>query len=97
MTGRLRESYATLEQRVEDRTRELTESLEQQTATAEILRVISSSPTDVQPVLAAVAESASQLCGAADALIHRVDGDMMRRVAHFGSVPIVPTRVTSVR
>ena len=90
MTGRLRESYATLEQRVEDRTRELTESLEQQTATAEILRVISSSPTDVQPVLAAVAESASQLCGAADALIHRVDGDVMRRVAHFGSVPIVP-------
>ncbi|HET9539693.1 MAG TPA: cache domain-containing protein, partial [Candidatus Limnocylindria bacterium] len=90
MTGRLRESYATLEQRVEDRTRELTESLEQQTATAEILRVISSSPTDVQPVLAAVAESASQLCGAADALIHRVDGNVMRRVAHFGSVPIVP-------
>jgi signal transduction histidine kinase len=90
MTGRLRESYATLEQRVEDRTRELTESLEQQTATAEILRVISSSPTDVQPVLAAVAESASQLCGAADALIHRVDGNVMRRVAHFGSVPIIP-------
>ena len=90
MTGRLRESYATLEQRVEDRTRELSESLEQQTATAEILRVISSSPTDVQPVLAAVAESASQLCGAADVLIHRVEGDMMRRVAHFGSVPVAP-------
>jgi signal transduction histidine kinase len=90
MTGRLRESYATLEQRVEDRTRELTESLEQQTATGEILRVISSSPTDVQPVLTAVAESASQLCGAADALIHRIEGDVMRRVAHFGSVPVVP-------
>jgi len=91
MTSRLRESYATLEQRVEDRTRELTESLEQQTATAEILRVISSSPTDVQPVLAAVAESASQLCGAADVIIHRVEGDMMRRVAHFGSVPVAPS------
>jgi signal transduction histidine kinase len=90
MTGRLRESYATLEQRVEDRTRELTESLEQQTATGEILRVISSSPTDVQPVLTAVAESASQLCGAADALIHRIEGDVMRRVAHFGSVPVTP-------
>ena len=91
MTSRLRESYATLEQRVEDRTRELTESLEQQTATAEILRVISSSPTDVQPVLAAVAESASQLCGAADVIIHQVEGDMMRRVAHFGSVPVAPS------
>ena len=83
MTVRLRESYATLEQRVEDRTRELTESLEQQTATAEILRVISSSPTDVQPVLAAVAESASQLCGAADALIHRVDGNVMLSLIHI--------------
>ena len=77
---------------MEERTRELTESLEQQTATAEILRVISSSPTDVQPVLAAVAESASQLCGAADVIIHRVEGDMMRRVAHFGSVPVAPGR-----
>ena len=91
MTSRLRESYATLEQRVEDRTRELTESLEQQTATGEILRVISSSPTNVQPVLAAVAESASRLCGAADALIHRLEGDMIRRVAHFGSIPAPPS------
>jgi signal transduction histidine kinase len=88
MTSRLRESYATLEQRVEDRTRELTESLEQQTATGEILRVISSSPTNVQPVLAAVAESASRLCGAADVLIHQVEGDVIRRVAHFGSIPV---------
>ncbi len=89
MTSRLRESYVTLEQKVEDRTRELSESLEQQTATAEILRVISSSPTDVQPVLHAVAENAARVCGATDALIMQVEGNQMRRVAHFGPVPLV--------
>ena len=50
MTVQLQESYTNLEQKVEDRTKELTESLAQQTATSEILGVIASSPTDVQPV-----------------------------------------------
>ena len=87
MTARLRESYATLEQKVEDRTREVREALEQQTATAEILKVISSSPTDVQPVLDAVTVSAARLCGASDAMIMRVEQGVMRRVAHHGSIP----------
>jgi signal transduction histidine kinase len=82
----LEESYATLEQRVVDRTRELTESLEQQTATAEVLRVISQSPTDVQPVLKAVVEAACQFCGATDALIVLRDRADAVIAAHDGSL-----------
>jgi signal transduction histidine kinase len=81
MTGRLRESYANLEQKVEDRTRELSEALDQQTATAEILRVISSSPTDIQPVMTAVAEAAARLTDASRALIGRVEGESFRWLA----------------
>ncbi len=93
MTAQLQESYTGLERKVEERTRELTEALEQQTTTAEILGVISSSPTDVQPVLDAVAESAARLCGAIDSVIVRVDGGQIRRVAHFGEVPsLAPER-----
>jgi len=87
MTSQLQESYVNLEQKVEDRTRELTESLEQQTATSEILRVIAGSPTDVQPVLDVVAERAARLCEAEDAIIFRVAGDHHQRVAKFGSIP----------
>jgi signal transduction histidine kinase/HAMP domain-containing protein len=86
MTSQLQESYVNLEQKVEDRTRELTESLEQQTATSEILGVIASSPTDIKPVLDAVAGSAAQLCNATDAQIWLVEGDKVRRAAAHGSI-----------
>ena len=66
---------------------ELTESLEQQTATSEILGVIASSPTDIQPVLDAVAENAARLCDAIDAQIIRVEGDFVRAAASYGSMP----------
>jgi len=66
---------------------ELKESLEQQTATSEILGVIASSPNDIQPVLDVVAENAARLCDATDAVIHRIDGDKLRTVANYGPLP----------
>ena len=75
---------------LEARNHELTDSLTQQTATAEILRVISGSPTDIQPVLDVVAESAARLCEAFDTSIFRVDGDQLRLAAHHGPIPYGP-------
>jgi signal transduction histidine kinase/putative methionine-R-sulfoxide reductase with GAF domain len=81
---------ARLFEELERRNRELNEALEQQTATAEILRVIASSPTDLQPVLDAVAEGAARLCDARDAVIRRLDDDVLTRVAVYGPVPPGP-------
>jgi two-component system NtrC family sensor kinase len=69
---------------------ETKEALERETATSEILRVISSSPTDVQPVFAAVLRSAARLCDALDASIFQVEGDGLRLVAHGGPIPSHP-------
>src|SRR5262249_13731089 len=66
---------------------ETKEALEQQTATADILRVIASSPTDLQPVMDVVAESASRFCGAANAAIFRLEGESLRLVAAHGPMP----------
>ena len=88
MTGKLRESYAGLERKVDERTRELKNSLEQQTAISEILRVISSSPTDVQPVLQAVAERAAHLCGAPYARVMVIDGEMLVPRADYSTEPV---------
>ena len=69
---------------LEERTRELIEAREEQAATSEILRIISQSPTDPQSVFDAIARSVARLCDSYDVMVLRVDGDMLRLVAHFG-------------
>ena len=71
---------------LQEKNRALAESLEQQTATAEILRVISASPTDLTPVLNALVESAARFCGSGDASLFRLDGDTLRQDANHGPV-----------
>ena len=84
MTARLQESYAGLERKVEERTKELTESLEQQTATGRVLSVIASSPTNLQPVLDTVIENAVRLAGANQGHIRQFDGERLQMVASHG-------------
>ncbi|MBN1453428.1 MAG: GAF domain-containing protein [Anaerolineales bacterium] len=62
---------------------DITETLEQQTATSEILRVIAESPTDVQPVLDVIAEHSVKLCKASYSNVHRTDGTMVYEAAQF--------------
>ena len=78
--------------KLQDRDRQLTEALEQQTATSEILGVIASSPTDIQPVLDTIAATAARLCDARDVLIDRVDGDVLEHVAAYGPMPMAERR-----
>jgi signal transduction histidine kinase len=68
--------------------RELAEAREQQAATAEILRAISASPTNLERVFAVVAASATRLCDASDATIHQVDDAVLRQVAHHGPIAV---------
>ena len=66
------------------------EALEQQTATADILKVISSSPTDTQSVFDAIAQNAARLCRANDAQVLRVEGEMLRLMTAVGA-PSMPS------
>ena len=84
-------SAADLQKQLDQRTRELAEAqkhlaeaLEQQTATSEVLRVISSSPTNLQSALRAIAETAARLLEVTDADIMRLEGDVLRLMAKHG-------------
>jgi len=72
---------------VQAKTRDLSEALTYQTGSSNILRVIASSPTDVQPVLKAIVESACELCDANDAIVMLEDAGELRSAAHFGPIP----------
>ena len=72
---------------LQERNRDLTEALEQQTATGEVLRVIASSPTDVQPVLDTLIANAVKLSGATKGHVRQLDGEFLRVVAHYGETP----------
>src|SRR5262249_38148839 len=73
---------------VQARTRELSEALEQQTATSEILGGIAASPPNIQPVLQAGAESACRLCEAYDSVIRLCEGERLHVRAHHGPIPV---------
>src|SRR5262249_42526735 len=79
---------------LQERNSELREALEHQTATSEVLGIISRSPTDVQPVLDAIVESAARVCGIDDVVLRLHEGTMMVPRAHFGSMPIARVEIS---
>ena len=76
---------------IQERNAELREALEHQTATSEVLGIISRSPTDVQPVFDAIVESAARVCGIDDVHLRLHEGNQRVLRAHFGPLPDPPS------
>jgi signal transduction histidine kinase len=99
MGGRLQESYADLEHKVERRTAELSESLQHQTATSDVLQVISRSPGDLNPVFQTILERATNICDAKFGLLLLFENGAFRCVSvlnlppafaeTFGRAPVI--------
>jgi two-component system NtrC family sensor kinase len=88
-TTDLQEQVAALTRELTEARDELTEALEYQTATGEVLNVISRSPSDVQPVFDMIAESAARLCEGQFCFVYRFDGQLLHFVAHHSLTPEV--------
>ncbi|HEX5022337.1 MAG TPA: GAF domain-containing protein, partial [Candidatus Binatia bacterium] len=84
----LRRQLAEAANEAQECRRQLAEALEHQAATSEVLGIISRSPTDVQPVLDAIVESAARVCGIDDVALRLVEGKAMVPRAHLGSIPV---------
>src|SRR6266540_3329611 len=80
------DSYADLKQQLEIRTKELDEALEQQAATSQVLGIISSSPTELEPVFETILANATRLCEASHGTLWLWEGDVLRRAAVHGAV-----------
>ena len=91
----LRRQLAESVKESQDCRRQLAEALEHQAATSEVLGIISRSPTDVQPVLDAIVESAARVCGIDDVVLRLVEGNTMVPRAHLGPYPSAATTVST--
>jgi GAF domain-containing protein len=87
MAGRRQDSYADLKQQLDIRTKELSESLEREKASSQVLGIISSSRSDLRPVFETILANATRLCEASNGTLWLCEGDAIRVVAVHGALP----------